>query len=260
MSDNIKPIAVINKATDILECLVKNPDGISLGEVSSQVQLNKSTVYRILQTLKQSTYVMQDPSTGFYKLGGRFLMYSSFISAFDKPSFILPYMHEYSDQTGYSTNLAILENDFSLTISSYAPNRSSSIKLQAKVRFMAELYRVASGKVFLSSFDDERLESYFNKHPLIPVTDYTITDISRLKEDISLVKSRGYSVEYMENEDRIISLASPIKDHTGNIIAALAIMVLSQSISSRDIPLIGEGLKETAQRISEALGDKSKVL
>ena len=72
MSDNIKPIAVINKATDILECLVKNPDGISLGEVSSQVQLNKSTVYRILQTLKQSTYVMQDPSTGFYKLGGRF--------------------------------------------------------------------------------------------------------------------------------------------------------------------------------------------
>ena len=138
--------------------------------------------------------------------------------------------------------------------------KSSSIKLQAKVGFMAELYRVASGKVFLSSFDDERLESYFNKHPLIPVTDYTITDISRLKEDISLVKSRGYSVEYMENEDRIISLASPIKDHTGNIIAALAIMVLSQSISSRDIPLIGEGLKETAQRISEALGDKSKVL
>ncbi len=36
MSDNIKPIAVINKATDILECLVKNPDGISLGEVSSR--------------------------------------------------------------------------------------------------------------------------------------------------------------------------------------------------------------------------------
>lgn len=256
MSESIKPVAVINKATDILECLIKYPNGISLGDISQAVNINKSTVYRILHTLMQSTYVMQDPVTGLYKLGGRFLLYSSFISNFDKKALILPYMKEYSDETGFSTNLAVLENDFSLTILSYAPNTNSSIKLMAETGFKSELYRIATGKIFLSSFSEEKLEKYLETHQLVSVTQNTITDKDVLREDLLLTQKRGYSIERMENEEKIIALAVPVKNYTGEVVAALANMALSQYVNDSDIPVLGEQLKETGEKISEILGEK----
>ena len=82
MSDNIKPIAVINKATDILECLVKRTL-MEFPLVRFLLRCNSiSLQYTVsFRHLKQSTYVMQDLSNlGFYKLGGRFDGFS-FISA-----------------------------------------------------------------------------------------------------------------------------------------------------------------------------------
>lgn len=254
MSDITKPVAVLNKATDILECLLAHPSGISLGEISTIVNLNKSTVHRILQTFKQTSYVSQDSTSGNYKLGVRFLLYSSFISEFDKKEFMLPFMKDYSEKEGFSTNIAVLENEQSLVISSYVPNTSSSIKLMAKVGYKSNLYCVASGKVFLASYSNDDLEKYLRKHPLEAVTKHTITDKKALEEDIALTQKRGYSLEYMENEETIICFAAPIKDYSGKVVAALANMTLAQSMNNKEIDNIGNKLRNAADKISEALG------
>ena len=92
MSEQIKNIAVIEKAITILEYLVAYPNGVSLSNISSDVNINKSTVHRILQTLKQYNYVAQEQTTGYYRLGPRLFIFSSFLSCFDFASFMLPYM------------------------------------------------------------------------------------------------------------------------------------------------------------------------
>ena len=124
----------------------------------------------------------------------------------------------------------------------------------AETGFKSELYRIATGKIFLSSFSEEKLEKYLETHQLVSVTQNTITDKDVLREDLLLTQKRGYSIERMENEEKIIALAVPVKNYTGEVVAALANMALSQSVNDSDIPVLGEQLKETGEKISEILG------
>lgn len=254
MSEEIKTIAVIEKSIAILEYLTNHPKGVSLSSISHNISINKSTVYRILQTLKLYNYVQQDQTTGYYKLGPRLFIFSSFISNFNLSSFILPYMQEFSDTTEYSTNLAILEENFSITIETYVPPINSSIRIEAEKGFKSNLYCCASGKVFLSAFSDAKLKQYLSDTTLTPLTSHTIIDPNKLKEDIKKVKDRGYAIEKMENEEHIISLAAPIINAHGEVQASLAMMALAQTLSDDKISSLGTHLKRVSKFASQALG------
>ncbi len=254
MSEEIKTIAVIEKSIAILEYLTNHPKGVSLSSISHNININKSTVYRILQTLKLYNYVQQDQTTGYYKLGPRLFIFSSFISNFNLSSFILPYMQEFSDTTEYSTNLAILEENFSITIETYVPSINSSIRIEAEKGFKSNLYCCASGKVFLSAFSDAKLKQYLSDTTLTPLTSHTIIDPNKLKEDIKKVKDRGYAIEKMENEEHIISLAAPIINAHGEVQASLAMMALAQTLSDDKISSLGTHLKRVSKFASQALG------
>ena len=78
MAESVKSIAVLEKSLRVLEFLISYPDGASLNEIAKGVQLNKSTVYRILYTLRQNHYIIQDEKTSEYRLGKRFPADSSF--------------------------------------------------------------------------------------------------------------------------------------------------------------------------------------
>lgn len=254
MHEEKKQVAVLEKAILTLEYLTNFPNGASLNEIATGVGLNKSSVYRILQTYKKYNYVFQSSSSGFYKLGGRLLLFSPFISEFDLISAVYPYMQEYSDFTGFSTNLAILEDSSSVTVETYVPHSTSSIRIEAEKGYVTDLYCCATGKVFLANMNNENLEQYLSRNKLIPVTKHTITDSNELLKDLELIRERGYSVEMMENENHIISLAAPIFNSYHEVEAALGIMLLSHTVEEKDIPQIGECLRNAAQNASQGLG------
>ena len=81
MAETVKNIAVLEKALHIMEFLLAYPKGVQLNEISIGVGLNKSTVYRILHTLRLHNYVIQDEKDSSYRLGNRFLLYSPFVQS-----------------------------------------------------------------------------------------------------------------------------------------------------------------------------------
>ena len=66
MSEESKTVAVLEKSIQVLEYLALHPGGIPLNEIASGVSLNKSTVYRILHTLRLKGYVSQDSINNNY--------------------------------------------------------------------------------------------------------------------------------------------------------------------------------------------------
>ena len=254
MTETINGVAVIEKAIKVLEFLVNHPSGVSLGKISKNLNMSKSTVYRILSTFREYNYVTQNPQTGFYSLGGRMLIYKNFISSFDFSTFIYPYMQQFTDLTGLSTNLTQLENNQSVTIKTCVPVATTSIKIEAEIGYHAELYCSASGKIFLTGFNDYEYNKYIETEKLLKIAPRTITDPEMLKQDIARTTSRGYSIEYLENEEHIISLGAPIYDIHGNICAAIATMMLALNASDDDIKRLGAELKKTAYLASQALG------
>ena len=254
MHEEKKQSTVLEKAIIILEYLTNFPNGAALSEIASGVGMNKSTVYRILQTYKKYNYILQSSSSGYYRLGGRLLLFSPFISEFDMVASIYPYMKEYSDLTGFSTNLAVLKDFSSITVETYVPHTTSSIRIEPEKGYISKLYCCATGKVFLANMKQETLKRYLAEIKLLPMTEHTITDSDILLNDLNLVRERGYSIEMMENESHIISLASPIYNSQQEIQAALGIMLLSHTAEERNIQQIGENLSKETWKISQSLG------
>lgn len=254
MSEESKTVAVLEKPIQVLEYLALHPGGIPLNEIASGVSLNKSTVYRILHTLRLKGYVSQDSINNNYSLGGRLLIYLPFLSQIDISSVALPYMRDFSDQYGVSTSLALYDSEQSLTVDCYTPNTLSSIRVAPEIGYRAELYCCASGKAFLSCFSEKELSAYLSSHKFIPQTAHTLVNPQALKDDISLARNRGYSVEYRENEDQILSIAAPIRSAQTSLFAAITMMTLVQLIHEQDIPKLGEELKIISHKISIDLG------
>lgn len=233
MAESVKSIAVLEKSLRVLEFLISYPDGASLNEIAKGVQLNKSTVYRILYTLRQNHYIIQDEKTSEYRLGNRFLAYSSFFQTLSIKSISIPFMQEFSDTYGYSTSLAILDEDVSLALAVINPTQSSPIRVSADEGFRCPLYCCASGKIFLSAFSQAELEEYFRTHTLTSFTEHTITNTLALRKDLEKVKKCDYSIENMENENEIVSVSAPVYDANSHLVAALTIMALATLINEK---------------------------
>lgn len=254
MAESVKSIAVLEKSLRVLEFLISYPDGASLNEIAKGVQLNKSTVYRILYTLRQNHYIIQDEKTSEYRLGNRFLAYSSFFQTLSIKSISIPFMQEFSDTYGYSTSLAILDEDVSLALAVINPTQSSAIRVSADEGFRCPLYCCASGKIFLSAFSQAELEEYFRTHTLTAFTEHTITNTLALRKDLEKVKKCDYSIENMENENEIVSVSAPVYDANSHLVAALTIMALATLINEKKISEIGNALVKQALEISKELG------
>lgn len=254
MAESVKSIAVLEKSLRVLEFLISYPDGASLNEIAKGIQLNKSTVYRILYTLRQNHYIIQDEKTSEYRLGNRFLAYSSFFQTLSIKSISIPFMQEFSDTYGYSTSLAILDEDVSLALAVINPTQSSPIRVSADEGFRCPLYCCASGKIFLSAFSQAELEEYFRTHTLTSFTEHTITNTLALRKDLEKVKKCDYSIENMENENEIVSVSAPVYDANSHLVAALTIMALATLINEKKISEIGNALVKQALEISKELG------
>ncbi|MCI9512823.1 MAG: IclR family transcriptional regulator [Oscillospiraceae bacterium] len=254
MAEPVKSIAVLEKSLRVLEFLISYPDGAPLNEIAKGVELNKSTVYRILHTLRQNRYIIQDEKTSEYRLGNRFLAYSSFFQTLSIKSISIPFMQEFSDAHGYSTSLTILDEDVSLALAVINPTQSSPIRVSADEGFRCPLYCCASGKIFLSSFSQTELDKYFHTHTLTPFTEHTITNTLALRKDLEKVLKRGYSIENMENENEIVSVSAPVYGASGHLAAALTIMALAALITEEKISEIGNALAKQALKISKELG------
>ena len=254
MIESVKSIAVLEKSLRVLEFLISYTDGASLNEIAKGVQLNKSTVYRILYTLRQNHYIIQNEKTSEYRLGNRFLAYSSFFQTLSIKSISIPFMQEFSDTYGYSTSLTILDEDVSLALAVINPTQSSAIRVSADEGFRCPLYCCASGKIFLSAFSQAELEEYFRTHTLTSFTEHTITNTLALRKDLEKVKKCDYSIENMENENEIVSVSAPVYDANSHLVAALTIMALATLINEKKISEIGNALVKQALEISKELG------
>lgn len=253
MAETVKNIAVLEKALHIMEFLLAYPKGVQLNEISIGVGLNKSTVYRILHTLRLHNYVIQDEKDSSYSLGNRFLLYSPFIQSLSINNVALPFMQEFSDRYDFSTSLATLDKDTSLTLSSVNPTRPSSIRISAEVGFRCPLCCCASGKVILSTFSPQALDEYLDSHHLTPLTEHTITNVLALRKDLALTAQRGYSIEYRENENEIISIGVPIYNSNGELLAAMTFITLASLFDMETLPEISGALIKQASKVSSAL-------
>ena len=107
----------------------------------------------------------------------------------------------------------------------------------------------------LAFLSEERLVSIVKDKGLPRRTENTITDFEELKKHLQLIRKQGYALDDEENERGVKCVAAPIRDQSGEVIAAISISVPGIRIRTDTLlTTYKDQVAETAMKISKKLG------
>ena len=207
-------VAAVTRCLDVLECLSGAVGGFELGEIATRIDAPKSGVHRILSTLVERGWVVQDAGTLHYALSLRF----STLAFHDLDlRVVTDIAQEILDglarQTREYCRLAVVEGD-TLAWVSRAQGATTGLRYDADMGEPVALHATATGKAWLATLpEDEALRivcarRFFSHLQLGP---RALSTVEELKRHLAETRARGYAVAVEEAEAGIAALASTFR-------------------------------------------------
>ncbi|MET7473528.1 IclR family transcriptional regulator C-terminal domain-containing protein [Streptomyces sp. NPDC005648] len=171
------------------------------------------------------------------------------LSRISLPEIASPHMAELSERVHESTSLSVLSGTEIQYTARVATGRIMSVNITVGTRLPA--YATSMGRVMLADLAEEDL----GMGPLRALTSHTVTDPATLSRVLDEVRARGYALVDEELEEGLRSIAVPVRDRTGRVVAALnvALHASRRSVPECEHELLPE-LRATAARIEGDLG------
>jgi DNA-binding IclR family transcriptional regulator len=244
-------VGAVDRALRVLELLSQVEDADLTG-LATRAELPKSTVLRLLRTLESHNFVQQDLQTRRYSLGWALIHLGKASERQSKPVRLLrSFLERVSRETGETASLAMLDGNYAVYVDQVLSR--NIIRGVPPIGTHLWLHATAVGKALLSALDEERLDRLLREVGLPQITERTIINATRLREDLAVVRKRGYAVDDEEAERGGRCIAAPVRDETGATVAALSIT----GPTSRIRP---DTIDEYAKIVCEVVGQASRLL
>jgi len=247
------PIQVSERIFNTIECLATNGP-MGLLDLSKTLSLNKTTVHRILNSLICMDYARQDPDTLKYSLTYKFCSISSQILAQNSIIDVArPHLKELSNQTGETVHLVQLDGTHAVYIDKVESSKGS-VRLISRIGRSVPLYCSGVGKALLADMSDETIRAIWNKSPVSPLTEYTITDYTQFTRTIAQIRQTGYALDNEENELGVRCIAVSIRDFRGKPAYALSVSAPKDRMSDERIQEIRKLILTAKENIQKDMG------
>jgi len=215
----------LEKALNLLILLSRQSEDISLEALSREADINKTTCFRLLQTMKSLNFVEQSPYSKKYKLGPRNISIGT--AALNRQSvrdLALPYMNRLRAETDESVNLSILDGDEIVFIERI--EGSFIVNSNLRVGSRLPVHCSSMGKAMLAYLPAHRLDRIMDGIRFEKKTSKTIDSRELLMEELAAIRKSGVAFNNEELEMGLFAVAGPIRDHSGEAVAALNISFL----------------------------------
>jgi DNA-binding IclR family transcriptional regulator len=212
----------INRTFDIIELLSKEPRSIPMTEIGRRLDLHKSTVHRLLTTLRKRGYVEQEEETGNYKLGLGFVELASlYLNSLELKTEALPFLNQLTQMTGQTSFLATMDEAeivYMDKVETYHSLRRYTI-----IGKRLPMHATSLGKAMLSGLKDSEIEALYPDKKLAMITKKTIPTFDILMKEIRQIRERGWSIDDEENEKGTRCVGAPVFDYRDRVIAAVSL-------------------------------------
>ena len=245
-------VRVVDKAFTTLQVLSQADRDMDLAGLSAKTGLPKSTLVRLLHTMKLHNIVQQDAKTRRYRLGWALIHLGKAAEhQFDLERIVRPYLEQLANETSETASFAALEGKRAVYLAQVLTE--SIIRGVPPIGAELPLHCTAVGKVLLTSFSDEQIEKLAAENGLPRLTERTIDNTEQLRREIALVTEQGYAVDNEEAERGGRCIAAPIHDETGQVIASLSITGPTSRIQLDRVDEYAQIVKRIACKVTEAL-------
>ncbi|MBT2416504.1 helix-turn-helix domain-containing protein [Streptomyces sp. ISL-22] len=194
----------------------------TLSEVAHTCDLTRAAARRLLLTLADLGYVHQDGR--LFRLTPRVLELGySYLSSYTLPQIAEPHLEQLVAQVRESSSLCVLDGDDIVYVARVATRRIMTASITVGTRFPA--YVTSVGRVILAHLPETEAEVLLSRAELRPLTARTLTAPDALRAELRRVRRQGYAVVDQELEEGLRSVAAPVRDRDGEVIAAVNIAV-----------------------------------
>jgi IclR family pca regulon transcriptional regulator len=241
----------IERGLAVIRAFDRDHARLTLAEVAKLTGLTRATARRILHTLEALGYARSDGRD--FELTPRVLdLGYAYLSSMDLSSIAEPAMEALTQQTSEACSAAVLDGSEIVYVARVPTKRIMAISLGLGSRLPA--HATSMGRVLLAALSREEVDALIGPGPLSALTSRTITKPADLHDELDRVRKQGWALVDQELEDGIRSIAAPLRNRSGRVIAALNISshagrVNLETIRREFLP----ALLQTTETINEQL-------
>lgn len=243
----------IEKALHILLAFVPYNKEMSTTELSERLGFHKATVSRTLQVLTRYGFLMQNPQTRKYILGGALIQLGGLAGQSFNGSFVQfarPYIDELRETLKETVALEVMAGENSYM--AYVAEGPQRVRIAASVGEMLPRHAAAGAKAILA-FSPPDVQNQIRGWAMERLTPNTIVDPKKFLNHLKEIRSDGVAFDNEEIDRGVSAVGAPIFGHEGHPIAAVVVVGPSQRITCDKKAAIVSSLKATAARISSQL-------
>lgn len=242
---------IVKKAFDILTAISRSRKGLRISDISSRLDISKSTVHGITAALEEQGAIARDPSSKRYTIGLTLMELGK--AAYERVDIIQtarPIMENLMEQCNESVFLGIRNQDH-VTVIDIVESRKD-FKISSPIGTALPLLAGAVGKAFLSFMPANDAADYLKANPIRRFTAQTITEPADYLKELAAVKSRGYALDDEEYLVGVRAVAVCLSPFSGRL-PALWVVGFKAGMSDDQMPHIIDRTVDAARRINQAL-------
>ncbi|NXY93693.1 IclR family transcriptional regulator [Streptomyces sp. BR123] len=242
----------VDRAVTVLEILAQRGEA-GVSEVAEEIDVHKSTAFRLLGALEARGLVEQATERGKYRLGfGIVRLAGAVTGRIDITQEGRPVCERLAEELGETVNIAVLEEQYAINLCQV--RGPGAVTAHNWVGQLTPLHATSSGKVLLAHLPAKQRVQLLAEAGLKKYTPSTLTARTKLEKNLAEALERGYAMTFEEYEIGLHAMAAPIRDRDGVVLAAISASGPSYRFTEERMRELAPRLMAGAQEISRRMG------
>jgi DNA-binding IclR family transcriptional regulator len=248
----VSGVQSVDRAVSVLEILAERGEA-GVSEVAAEIDVHKSTAFRLLGALEARGLVEQTAERGKYRLGfGIVRLAGAVTGRLDITQQGRQVCERLSEEIGETVNIAVLQEHYAVNL--HQVRGPGAVGTHNWVGQLTPPYATSSGKILLAHLTEKERADVLAASGLRKLTPRTLTARTKLEQNLTEARERGYAVTLEELELGLHAMAAPIRSRDGEVIAALSASGPAYRFTEERIHELAPALIRGADEISRRMG------
>lgn len=243
----------VSRAIDILEYIAHTKESVTLAELNKNLDVPKSSIFDIMQTLVDKKMLAFDPvSKSYFWDIKSFEIGNAYLSKNDIHSVALPYLKSISEQTSETVFMAVENNGMIVYLDKV--EGTSPTRTTCNIGDRNSMHCTGLGKAILATYPIEKIRLITGGGALQAHTKNTLKSFDELMDELKRTRERGYSIDRCEDNDYVFCVACPILNVSGKCIASISISCVYTPAAEEKTDFYSQLISKAALDISNKFG------
>ncbi len=213
-------VPALAQGLSLLALFTRERPSLTAPEIAAETGLSRTTVFRMLHTLQSCGYLVKREDERGFSLGPAVLSRGFvYLAALDIAEIARPVLQKLRDETGLSVHMAVRDGVEVVYIARFSAQTTVNSTVQIGSRF--PVHATVMGRMMICEWDDAAIEALFPDETLPVYSEQTPKTRAALKALLIEDRKRGYAVSQSFFERGVSSVAAPVRNSAGQVVATI---------------------------------------